>query len=40
MAKLDESEEKREGKWALMQRAPRHVVRVNGGPCTTKIILF
>jgi hypothetical protein len=23
-----------------LTRAPRHVVRVNGGPCTTKVVLL
>jgi hypothetical protein len=42
---LEEREEEREEKWALMQepalaRAPRHFERVKGGPCIDKVVLL
>ena len=40
---MDEREEEKEERWALMQepattRAPRHFVRVKGGPHLNKLV--
>jgi hypothetical protein len=42
---LEEREEERKEKWALMQepalaRAPRHFERVKGGSCMDKVVLL